>query len=116
MSNPFSLAFSRGHYNVAKAVLEIAQAQYVPEGKPKTRYRMHAAEDDAEYSDDESVRSDDSQPRIYSHIVDAQFTIENVGEVSMQVKSRVKPLNILSWTEPLSGMRDLYQSLMDKDS
>ncbi|GAB1310959.1 Ankyrin repeat protein [Madurella fahalii] len=99
-NNPFSLAFSRHHYDVAKAVLEIAHAQYVPEEKPKTRYRedMH---DDPEYSDGESVATDDSGPNIYGHIIDAQFTIENVGQVSMKVNSRTKPQEMVEWTSPL---------------
>jgi hypothetical protein len=109
-NNPFSLAFSRGHYNVAKAVLEIAQAQYAPEEKPKTRYRLQAADehegysdDDSESSDDESVHSADSHPRIVSQLVDAQFTIENVGQVSMKVNSRTKPLEMVGWASPFSS-------------
>jgi hypothetical protein len=107
--SPFWLAFTRGHYNVAKAILEIAQAQYSPEGKPKTRYTMQAAEDgsDDDSGCDESVTSDDARPKIYSHIVDTQFTIDNVGQVSMQVKSRIKPLDIVGWSSPLRSMRDI---------
>ncbi|KAK4153422.1 ankyrin repeat-containing domain protein [Chaetomidium leptoderma] len=102
-NNPFSLAFSRGHFKVAKAVLEIAQAQYAPEQKPKARYRMEAADEHSEYSDDGSeCPDDDSGPRIYSEIVDGQFTIDNVGQVSMKVNSRTKPLEIVNWTTPLS--------------
>lgn len=96
---------------MAKAVLEIAQAQYAPEDKPKTRYRMQPAEEDSEYSDDNSdclddrsTHSDDSTPRIYSHIVDDQFTIDNVGQVSMQVNSRTKPQEMLAWAYTLRGM------------
>ncbi|KAK3906939.1 hypothetical protein C8A05DRAFT_40270 [Staphylotrichum tortipilum] len=102
-NNPFSLAFTRGHYDVAKAILEIAQAQYVPEEKAKTRYTMEATDEYSEYSDDsdcsdqESVHSTESRPRIYRQIVDAQFTIENIGEVSMKVNSRTKPLEIINW-------------------
>ncbi|KAK3937074.1 Ankycorbin [Diplogelasinospora grovesii] len=92
-NNPFSLAFFRGHYNVAKAILEIAQAQYSPEEQVKTRYTM----EQGEYSDDESVCSDGSEPRIYAEIVDDQFTIENVGQVSMKVNSRTKPQEMLNW-------------------
>ncbi len=113
--NPFSLAFSRGHHDVAKAILEIAHAQYVPEEKPKTRYRMQAADErsedsDEEYSsdedcsDEESVLSDDSNPQIHGQPVVAQFTIDNIGEVPMKVNSRTKPLEILGWTWPISGM------------
>lgn len=110
-NNPFSIALSRAHYDVAKAVLEIANAQYAPEEKPKTRYRMQAADEDSEYSDDnsecsdeESVSSADTNPRIQSQIVDAQFTIENIGQVSMKVNSRTKPLHVVGWTSPLSSM------------
>ena len=110
-NNPFSVAFSRGHYSVAKAILEIARAQYTPEGKPKTRYTMQAAEDgsddDSQCSGDKSVANDDATPKIFSHIVDTQFTIDNVGQVSMQVKSRVKPLELVRWASPLWSMRDL---------
>ena len=109
-NSPFSLAFSRGHYKVAKAVLEIAQAQYAPAEKPKTRYRMDAEEDhsvysdeDSEDSDDESVDGDDSLPRVYGEIVDGQFTIENVGQVSMKVNSDTKPLYMLNWREPFNS-------------
>ncbi|KAK4239714.1 hypothetical protein C8A03DRAFT_32236 [Achaetomium macrosporum] len=102
-NNPFSLAFSRGHYNVARAVLEIAHAQYAPEEKPKKRYRMQAephswrSDDDSECSDDESVHGGDSMPTIYGEIIDEQFTIDNVGQVSMKVNSRTKPLQMASW-------------------
>ncbi|KAK0655741.1 hypothetical protein B0T16DRAFT_397626 [Cercophora newfieldiana] len=92
-NSPFSLAFFRGHHAVAKAILDISQAQYSPEEKPKKRFR--AQEDDDEYSDAES---DDPQPQIYSQTVGGDFTIENVGQVSMKVNSRTKPLNFLGWS------------------
>lgn len=91
-NGPFSLAYSRGHHEVARAILEIAQAQYTPEEKPVVKYRMQASEDPDEMDDS----SDDDGPQIYREIVDEKFTIENIGQVSMLVKSRVKPLHILS--------------------
>lgn len=112
--NPFSLAYNRGHYGVAKAVLEIVQAQYSPGEKSKTRYRMEDDADcDDEYSEDDdsenepddvSMHGDDSRPRIYGHIVDEHFTIDNVGQVSMKVNSRTKPLDMVAWTSPLTSM------------
>ncbi|KAK3310531.1 uncharacterized protein B0T15DRAFT_481869 [Chaetomium strumarium] len=103
-NNPFSVAVAHGHYNVARAILEIAHAQYAPEEKPKTRYRMQAephssCSDDgcSECSDDESAHGDDSTPRIYGEIIDDQFTIDNVGQVSMKVNSRTTPLQMASW-------------------
>jgi hypothetical protein len=89
---------------VARAILEIAHAQYAPEEKSKTRYRMQAdrhsscADDTcSERSDDESVHGDDSTPRIYGEIVDERFTIDNVGQVSMKVNSRTTPLEMANW-------------------
>jgi ankyrin repeat protein len=103
-NNPFSLAYAHGHYDVAKAVLEIAQAQYSPEEKPKTRYTMQTADDEysGDDSDDASMHSDDSGPKIQSRIIDGQFTIDNVGQLSMKVNSRTKPLQMVGWTSPLN--------------
>lgn len=104
-NSPFSLAYMRGHLDVAKAILEIAQAQYVPKEKPVTRYRMQSSEDEDEEDSDASM-DDDDEPRIFGQIVDEQFTIDNVGQVSMQVKSRVKPLTMLNWSFPTLHLDD----------
>lgn len=123
-NSPFSLAYMRGHLDVAKAILEIAQAQYVPEEKPVTRYHMHSSKyDDSEDSD--ASMEDDDEPRIFGQIVDEQFTIDNVGQVSMQVKSRTKPLAMLNWSFPtlhldngkhrFSGGRSLLDHVIAND-
>jgi len=97
-NNPFSLAFLRGHYAVAKGILEIALAQYSPEQEPKMRYKMSVGREDEEYSEDEdSVMSDAEGLAVYGEIVDDQFTIDNIGEVSMQVNSKTKPLEMMDW-------------------
>lgn len=88
---------------MAKAILEIAQAQYVAEEKASTRYRMHTSGDVSDSDDDDT---DDGQPKIYGEIVDELFTIENIGQVSMQVKSRVSPLTMLGWKTPTIVMKD----------
>lgn len=81
--SPFSIAVLRGHLSVAKAILEIVQAQYKPkEQKGQKRYT-------ADYDTD--------QPRIYSEIVDDQFTVDNIGEVATQVECPIKPLEVLQW-------------------
>jgi hypothetical protein len=95
-NSPFSLAFFRGHHAVAKAILDISQAQYAPEEKPKKRFSANDDDED-EYSDDESD-SGDSQPQIFSQVVGGDFTIDNVGQVSMKVNSRTKPLQLLGWS------------------
>lgn len=97
--SPLSLAFNRGHYDVVRAILDIMRAQWSPQEKDKVRYRIETKkDDDDEYNsedDGDSDISDSSEPRIVSQKVDKEFTIENVGQVSMQVKSHDKPLNAL---------------------
>lgn len=96
-NTPFSLAFLRGHHDVASAILEIVMAQYAPEEEEATRYKLDNGNPDDE--DEESYESDaDSkdEPKIISEIVDKKFTIENIGQVSMQVKSTVKPIESLT--------------------
>jgi ankyrin repeat protein len=98
-NNPFSLAFLRGHFDVAKAILEIAQAQWVPEDESKTRYKMTGDDDNDDSCEDSEADSDDN-PEIFEEIVDDKFTIENIGQVSMQVKSKVLATTFLNWTAP----------------
>ncbi|KAI4673784.1 uncharacterized protein J4E84_010929 [Alternaria hordeiaustralica] len=93
--SPFSIAILRKHYGIARAVLEIAHAQYVPEEKPLVKHSLQPRDDDDGSSDD---GEDDFE--IYAEIVDDCFTIENIGEVQSQVKSNVTPLKMMSWTCP----------------
>ncbi len=91
-NTPFSIAFFRGHRSVAKSILEIVQAQYSPEEKPKVRYRMQRPDDDPECdsdydSEEESEDSDADEAKIVKEVVDEKLTIENVGQLSMKVKS-----------------------------
>lgn len=89
-NNVFSLAFLRGHYKVASAVLEIVQAQYAPEDKPKIRYEMKDERDDEDTDMESEYEYDEDETGTYRIIVDNdQFTIDNIGEVNMQVKGTV---------------------------
>ena len=96
--SPYSLAVLRGHLDVARATVEICFAQYHPDNeKPKARYRMGEA--DEEYSDDEEAEHDvDADIPVYQEIVDDKFTIENIGEVSKEVKSKVSPSGFINWS------------------
>ena len=92
--NPFGLAVLRGHYDVARAIAEIAFVQYQPPGEDQPRtYRI-----DDEDIDDES---DSNDVAVLSEIVDDKFTIENIGEVATQVKSSISPLAFISRTLPM---------------
>ncbi|KAK7745490.1 hypothetical protein SLS53_002988 [Cytospora paraplurivora] len=100
----FSVAYMRGHLDIARAILEIAQAQYAPDEKPSARYRI-TLEDQSEVSGvDEEL--DEDEPNIYSEIIDEQYTVENIGQVSLQVKSRIKPLDLLNWESLTYTLKD----------
>lgn len=93
--SPFSIAILRKHYGIARAILEIAHAQYAPEEKPMVKHSLQSRDGDDESCDGEV----DFQ--IYAEIVDDHFTIENIGEVQNQVKSNVTPLQLISWNCPV---------------
>jgi len=89
--SPFAIAVLRGHLSLATVIMEIAQAQYVPDDVvERKRYKI-----DANRSDDDSEQEDDEEIHLYGELVDQEFTIETIGQVSMQVKSKVKPLSLL---------------------
>ncbi|GAP82928.2 putative ankyrin repeat protein [Rosellinia necatrix] len=99
-NNPFSLAFLKGHFETATAVLEIAQAQWSPTEEEKTRFKMSQPADYEDSCDESDVSEGDSEPEIRKVIINDRFTIDNIGQVSMQVKSDVLPSAIISWFAP----------------
>lgn len=104
-NTPFSIAFLRGHQEVARAILEIVKAQWSPVEKEKVRFKMETHDDDEEYSDEGSDASDDSEPRIVSEKVTQKFTIDDIGHVSMQVTSHVKPITVICEKVPILEMK-----------
>lgn len=97
---PFSLAFLRGHIEAAKAILKVIQTQWSPKEKDEVRYKIEGDGDDddeEEYSDEDNYSDDDSENhvRVVSEKVDKKYTIENIGQVSLQVKSHTKPAEAL---------------------
>lgn len=105
-ASPFSIAILRGHLDIAKAILEIAKAQYEPEDEAKReRYSIRPRDEVSDYDSDvdSDIGSVDNDIHIYREIVDDQFTIENIGEVSLQVKSRITPMKYLRWTVDVSA-------------
>ncbi|KAF2849331.1 ankyrin repeat protein-like protein [Plenodomus tracheiphilus IPT5] len=101
MSNfsPFSIAVLREHIDLAKAVLEIAHAQYAP--AEKTGQARHTVGPPTR-EDSDSFDGNEDDFQIYTEIVDDTFTIEDIGAVHGQVKSTVTPLEMISWSCPVS--------------
>ncbi|PWY77072.1 ankyrin repeat protein [Aspergillus heteromorphus CBS 117.55] len=89
--SPFSIAVLRGHRIVAKAILEIVQAQFkIDESETSERFEV----------DMEALHDDDVDVGIYSEIIDDKFTLENIGETATQVECRISPLEVFSWDCP----------------
>jgi hypothetical protein len=104
--SPFGIAVARGNLKLASTILEIAQAQYSPpDGTKQQRYRL--GDNDLDDLDDNS--DDDDEVKVYSDIVDDEFTIGTIGEVSTRVKSLVTPLAMLRWYHPFDSCLQLNQ-------
>ncbi|KAH9998078.1 ankyrin repeat protein [Xylariaceae sp. FL0662B] len=102
-NTPFSLAFLKGHYEVARAILEIVQVQWAPQ-EEKARFTMDKDEDEDSYEESNAESID--EPEIYKKIIDDQFTIDNIGQVSMEVKSHTLPSTFLDWIVPTFRLCD----------
>ncbi|KFY37783.1 hypothetical protein V495_06954 [Pseudogymnoascus sp. VKM F-4514 (FW-929)] len=101
--SPFSLAVLRGpsHYKLAKAIVEIALAQYEPQDHEGGKSKWRIEYDQEGYCSDHGSECGDSEAgseiRIHSELVDEVFTIDNVAALSTVIKSRVKPMEMLQW-------------------
>ena len=91
--SPLSISILRGHFDLAKTILEIATAQYQPKDKAE-RFRYSIQPPDG---DEDLAESDDDNVHVYSELVDDEFTIDDVGALANKVKSRVSPMTLLTW-------------------
>jgi ankyrin repeat protein len=102
-SSPFFIAIVRGHMEVAKAILEIAQIQYLPKTQDLS-YTLadDNASEDSDGSDDEP-ENDMDRIRIYSRLPESvrkQFTIDDINKISTEVRSDVSPISLLQQVCP----------------
>ncbi|KAI1443934.1 ankyrin [Annulohypoxylon stygium] len=115
-NNPFSLAFLRGHYDASKAILEIAQAQWVPKSDKTTRFTMNKIENDDDSCSIEDEPDDGDDVEIYEKVINDQHTINNIGQVSTKVKSHVLASELLDWMVPTFVLCDGSLKVKEKDS
>lgn len=95
--SPFSLAVLRGHLDVAKAVLEMARAQYKPkEAKGTEKFHMRTSDDEENDCSSDDDEGDYDGVRIRSEVVHDEFTIDNIGDATTKVESHVTPLDLCS--------------------
>ncbi|KAJ9481742.1 hypothetical protein VN97_g11719 [Penicillium thymicola] len=86
-----TISIMRGHFAVAKAILQILHVQYKVK-EPRGRKRFEIDIDECSDGCDESDEENDDL-NIVSDIVDDTFTHENIGEITSQVESNTSPLD-----------------------
>ncbi|KAG8626930.1 hypothetical protein KVT40_005875 [Elsinoe batatas] len=105
--SPFSIAVLRGHFKLAETILEIAQAQYTKDGEntTRTKYTLNREDSDEYYTEDED--EDPDEVRIHSRLINETFTIDDIGAVQSQVKSKVSPTTMMQWPCPAQDYSEL---------
>ncbi|KHN99994.1 ankyrin repeat protein [Metarhizium album ARSEF 1941] len=102
------LLFCSGHCDVAKAIVEVVKARWSRENNDEVRYRIkqdQQGDEDGYYSDGETEGSE-GEPQLESWVVGKDFTIEDVGHISMQVKSHVTPVRHLCDNVSTFGVKE----------
>ncbi|KIX03942.1 uncharacterized protein Z518_07495 [Rhinocladiella mackenziei CBS 650.93] len=99
--SPFSIATLRGHYDLAKLVVEIATVQYQPgEKSERYHYSLRAErgyDDDSECSDDGEGSEKGDHIGVLAQIINETFTVDDVAALADNVKSKVSPATMVSW-------------------
>ena len=100
---PFHLAIARKHHQLAKLILEIAHAQYRPPQMKKQREQFVLSTGDDEYDDYEHYSEDEGEDGIgiSSELVNEEFTIDNIADLTNTVGSKISVSTMISWGAPL---------------
>ena len=91
--SPFSIAVLRGHFDLARRIIDICKAQYQKDDGSGLRQLWNVMPDG---SDHDGSDYGENLP-IVSELVNDRFTIDNLGEVSNIVKSHVLPSAMIGW-------------------
>lgn len=89
---PFAIAMYRRHFDSARLILGIADAQFKEPDNTRRRYEIAGdSEDDSEYGseDDGSGDDDGDSLNILSRVVDETYTYDNVANLQDSVGSNV---------------------------
>ncbi|KAL7272073.1 hypothetical protein RUND412_005133 [Rhizina undulata] len=92
----FAIALHRGHRDIAKLILDIAQTQYQPnQGSAVEKYVFG----DKEIMDIKALNENnkDDDLVIYKKLIDDEFTIENLGARSDLVKCGISPMDVFNY-------------------
>lgn len=94
---PFAIAMYRHHFESAKLILGIADAQFKEPEKQTTSRRYQIADDDSEYSGDSENDEDDEGLRLSSQVIDDTYTYD-IASLQESVGSSVSAMEMLEKT------------------
>lgn len=96
--SPFAIAVVRGHLDLAKIILEIADAQYLPKSwEPKRRRYEIVIDADSDDETNSTASNEEHGIGVRFDLVDEQYTIDDIRDVANVIKSTVSPLTILRY-------------------
>jgi hypothetical protein len=93
--SPFSITVLSGQLELASTIAEICAAQ-IGTIDPERQLRYGISGDLSDSGEDE-----DDDFRLESELVDEDYTVETVGEVSLHAKGLTSPLTMLLWDAPV---------------
>ena len=105
-TSPLSIAVSKENLQLASFIMNIAEAQYSPPEPPSAR--QYHINNDVDSEDNEVDESDDAEVPIISEVINDQLTVDDIGTVSLSVKSDVRPEAMIYWSSP--GVRSWHAS------
>lgn len=116
---PFALATYRRHFQTAKLILGIADAQFKESDKGKSQRRYEIAADSVHESDDSEVDGSDEDGshglEISSRLVDETYTYDNVAELQDSVGSKISgkslSCNVGSATKQVENWSDTLPAI-----
>ncbi|WEW58217.1 hypothetical protein PRK78_003685 [Emydomyces testavorans] len=111
---PFAIAVARGHFELARVILEIVEAQYAPKSEAPTRKKYEIvvdAEENSEYSDSDSEAEKEDEHdlgvAVQFNLISEQHTIDDIRELGNIVKSSTSPSSIVDGTSEMCLFFDI---------
>ncbi|KAK5056680.1 hypothetical protein LTR84_012212 [Exophiala bonariae] len=113
--SPFSIAVLRGYHDLAQLIIEIATVQYKPASdSEKYRYTLRTEKEYDDDSDCDSENSHESEVGVLAHLVQDNFTVDDIATLADHVQSKVSPLKMLTWGFP--GLRAVRNSAENEEA
>lgn len=89
--NPYSIAVTRGHRQLARIIVDIARLQYRPKESKRQQYDIASSVSDCTDDDDEA-----NELNLYGTLVDDVYTVEDLGAAADVVRCPTSPLTMVT--------------------